>query len=306
MRGAAIPLLLAVGLVGCGGSDGPEPAANAGQEMSFETGEFEIPPGDTLTCIYTNLHTTDELNVPSAVADQGEWGHHLVIYYTDIEREPGHHPCDEAEMVSWHQIVGASEVDGMGGELQTGIPKGAAIKVPAGKQIVVQSHHINTSGEMKKANDKVVIKLLRTDEVEQFVNTWLMFDSQFEVPAGGSLKHVSECTLERDLDVLTFAGHMHEWGKHYKLERLDKSGAPVETLYETDWALSYSSHPPLVEYTIEEAYHLPAGTRVRQTCEWDNPEVDSLTFPKEMCVGFMYYFPDAGQLDCKVEYPEPL
>src|SRR5687768_7591663 len=144
MRGAAISFLLAVGLVGCGGSGEPDPAANAGQELSFETGAFEIPPGDTLTCVYTDGHTTAGLNVPSAVADQGEWGHHLVSYYTEVEREPGNHPCDEAEMVSWHQIVGASEVDGMGGELQTGVPPGAAIKVPAGMQIVVQSHHINT------------------------------------------------------------------------------------------------------------------------------------------------------------------
>jgi hypothetical protein len=289
-------------LVGCGGTSDP-PATVEGRTLSIETGAYEIPAGDTTMCFYTNARTTEEFNVPYATGSQGTWGHHLLLYYTDIEREPGYHPCTESEMVSWRQIVGVNLENYSAGEFQDGMPEGGAVKVPPGKQIVVQSHNINTTGSPQMTEDRIVIKLLDTTEVRHFINSWILFDEQFEVPPNSATKHVSECTVESDLQVLTFTGHMHEWGKHFKLERLDESGAPVETLYETDWALHYDSHPPLTKYTLDAPYALPAGTRVRQTCEWSNTTPNPLTFPQEMCVGFAYYFPDAGALDCATEYP---
>jgi hypothetical protein len=300
-------VIFGLGLVACGSSGATGVASTTGgvaaadEGLTIDTGAFEIPAGDSSNCFYTGAHSPADFNVPSATAIQGPTGHHALIYYIDADRPVGHHICSDAEMVSWNQIIGASLVDGNGGEFQTGVPAGAAVKVPEGKQIVIQFHHVNTTGKPMMVDDSVTIKSLAASDVKFFINSWLMFDEQVELPAQAKTTRVTECTVDEDLDVITFAGHMHEWGTHYTLERL---GAGAATLYDSDWSPSYSSHPPLVTYTLDAPYKLAAGTLIRQTCVWDNNTPDVMTVPKEMCAAFAYYFPDHGQINCNVQYPK--
>ena len=66
------------------------------------------------------------LSVTGASATQGLGGHHMIIYWLDTPRDPQHHTCTDAEMVSWHQIAGAAGDSGAEGLLT--LPEGAALK----------------------------------------------------------------------------------------------------------------------------------------------------------------------------------
>jgi hypothetical protein len=284
----------------CGGEEtgttsGDQPS---GEKLSFETGEFDVPEGDSFECIYTDTITDHEINVTGATGTQAAGGHHIVVYYTDTPREPTHHPCIDAEMVSWHQVAGASPD---GGEPVLVLPKGTAIKVPAGKQLVIQSHYINTTGATMKVNDKVSIDLAETDAVKEFLNYWVMVDLGFQVAPNSTGKSVTTCTVTEDIQTVLLLGHMHELGKHYKLERIDDQGVSQETIFETDWDPVYVSHPPLVTSTLEEPRVFTKGTRFRQTCEWNNNTPDPVLFPREMCLAFTLYFPDKGYFDCDAQ-----
>lgn len=300
-RAHVIPFLLTFGLAACSGSGdsqpGPQPAKN---ELSFQTGEFEVPPGDSFTCFYTSMKTDRELSVGNGAGTQLAGGHHLTIYYTDVERDPTYHPCEDAEMVSWHQIGGASD----GGEPVVPLPEGGAIKVPAGKQIVVQSHYINTTGAPMKVDDGITLQLVDPADVKEYINFWVINDDTFTVLPNGSGKSVSTCTFPQELKTVLLLGHMHEHGERYTLERLDDQGNAVETVYDKEWQPQYAGHPPLLTATLEEPIVIPAGTTFRQTCTWNNTTTDPLAFPREMCIAFGYYFPDNGWIYCDTQSVE--
>ncbi len=300
---SVLPVAIACGLVACGGSDessssGPEPDPSL---LTFNTGEFEVPPGDVFECFYTDTFTEKELSITSAKGQQGPGGHHIVAYWTDTPRDPQHHACNDDEMVSWHQIAGSAGEDGTGAEGLVGLPDGLAIKVPAGKQLVLQAHYINTSGAPMTVNDTVSLQTVEPAEVKAYANYLVFLDEGFEVPPQSTFESSTTCTLTRDFDTVLLLGHMHEFGKHYRLERLDELGNVAETLYDKDWTPSYTSHPPVSNFTYDAPLALKKGMRLRQTCNWDNPSGDPLLFPREMCLAFFYYYPDAGELVCELD-----
>jgi hypothetical protein len=201
-------------------------------------------------------------------------------------------------MVSWHQIGGASN----GGEPVISMPEGAAIKVPAGKQIVVQSHYVNTSGATETVRDSISLQLLDPANVRQYVNFWVINDDTFNVAPMATGQTVSTCTFQQDLKTVVLLGHMHSYGSHFKLERVDAQGNSLETVYDKDWTPLYMSHPPLLTGTLDQPIDIPAGTIYRQTCTWNNTTPNPLLFPDEMCISFGFYFPDNGWVDCQVQH----
>src|SRR4051812_9429684 len=96
------PLLL----VACGDAE-PAPDPVDENVFYFETGQFEVAPGESFECFYTNTFTDRELAVHGSDGQQGPGGHHVLVYWTDNPRDPQHHPCKDDEMVSWHQIAGS-------------------------------------------------------------------------------------------------------------------------------------------------------------------------------------------------------
>jgi hypothetical protein len=288
---------------GCGSDEATTPAAGGTGEPTakvgfrFSTGKFTIQPGDTFECFYTDTITDRQLNVNAATGFQGPGGHHMTVYYTDQKVPVGHHTCSDQEMVGLHQVAGAAE----GKEGVIGLPEGYATKVPQNKQLVVQSHYIRTETTPLEVEDVVDLHTLETEEVVQFANAFVMLDTTFKLEPRSKKKSVTDCVLPRDFDMLLMLGHMHEWGQHYKLERVDDTGKPLELIYETDWDPVYASHPPVNSYDPKTPLHFAKGTRIRQTCEWNNVEDYDMAFPREMCVMFSYYIPDDGFKICDTE-----
>jgi hypothetical protein len=285
------------GATGSGGGTG-----QTEDMLTLTTPEFDVPVGDSFECFYLDVTTDKQLSVDRAVGSQAKGGHHITVYYADEAKDPQHHACDDAEMANWHQIVGASA----SGEPVAPLPDGVAFKVPAGKQLVLQAHYINnTSATMTGVRDSISIHLVKPEDVVEYANLWALYDGTFEIPAHAESESVSECTIDQDLDAIAYFGHEHELGKHFKWERLDDAGAVAEVLYDTDWKPSYSSHPPTYAFTLDDKLHFAKGTRIRQTCTWDNTTDDVVKFPREMCVGLIYYVPDAGMKVCSGQKPAP-
>jgi hypothetical protein len=289
-----LPLIASVGLVACGGAGGPSSTPSANQ-LSLKTGTFQVPAGgDWFECFYTDVVTDKELIVGNVTAQQGPGGHHIIVYYVDNPEPAEHHECKDSEMVSWHQIAGAAN----GGEPAVTLPPSTGMKVPAGKQIVVQSHYINTSGATETVDDTIGIDLLDAKDVKAFLNNWVINDAGFSIPPQSQSKSATACTVAQDLQSVIMLGHMHEYGARHTLERVDAQGNSLEVLYDHTWQPQYASHPPLRTATLDAPFVIPAGTIIRQTCEWNNVTPSMLTFPTEMCAGVVYYFPDNGFQVC--------
>lgn len=302
-----VGLVAALGLCACGGTDpaeatqppGADPfAVYDGPTLEFSTGEYEIPSGDVFQCFYTDTIATEELAVQAAVGKQGDGGHHITVYYTITPREPQSHPCDDQEMLTWNQVAGAAINPE---EFVLDVPPGQALRIPADSQLVLQTHYINTTGAPMVVEDRVQLQLLDPDDVEAYVNDFVVLDDDFEVAPQTSGESVSTCTVQEELQIVRLLGHEHEWGSYFKLEQIDEDDQVVEVIYEHDWEPAFSSAPPMSSYTPNDPLTLTAGTRLRQTCRWNNTEMYALQFPREMCLTYALYFPDDGRKFCSMD-----
>lgn len=259
------------------------------QAISLTTGKFVIPPGESHECFY--LMTTDrELNMVAEEGHQDPGGHHFTLAYTDLPpREPGHHPCTEEDVSSFHTITGLS---GYVRTTRFELPEALAVKIPAGKQLVLQSHYINPSGSTMTVEDTLTVYL--SDHVSGYVQRAGPHNERFEIPPHRSAQSSTTCTLSRNLRIIRLGGHMHQLGSHFRLETVDATGKPLTTLYEEDWQPSYTWAPPIRQYPIEAPLELAAGTRLHYTCEWYNPTDSLVRFPMEMCAAPMMYLTDGG------------
>lgn len=270
--------------------------------LSFSTGTFTVPPGDSFECFYTPIITDRELNIHNGYGHQGPGGHHITVYYTTVNKQaPGHHPCTDDEMVTWRMVAGVNDGGTAGGEGLVELPPGVVMKVPAGAQIVTQSHYINATSQPRKLSDSATVNIVPTDQVKAYANYMVANDATFAIPAQGSRRRSMTCVTPQDLKLVLYLGHMHERGRYYKLERIDDKGNQLELMYEYEWEPAFTSHPPVRHFPMEQPKLLPKGTLLRQTCSWLNNTDEVLRFPREMCLAFMYYFPDQGELDCEVQ-----
>jgi hypothetical protein len=280
----------------CGGDDGGDGYTITDDMLSFETGEYEVAGGDAFECFYTDVVTDRELAVRGAAGEQEEGGHHITIYYTEVVKDPQHHPCVTAEMAEWRMIGGGGD-EAEAAVTKLRMPEGLAIRVPAGAQIVLQSHYINL-GEPFTANDSASLELVSPGSIDSYVNQFVFNDVGFSIPPHEELESVSTCTTPADVDLIRLLGHMHEWGSYYKLERLGDDDEPVETVIEKEWDPVYTSDPDILTFEPDQPMHVAAGTRLRQTCRWFNDTGDPILFPREMCLAYGLYYPDSGEIFC--------
>lgn len=288
-------LAVVLALVACscaGPATDPGPSARiTDTALEVRTGTFEVPPGESLTCFYTSLITDRELPIAGATGMQGEGGHHITLYYTEATGDPEHHPCTESEMASWRMVAGTGGEPGAGDDQS--LPPRMALRIPSGVQIVIQAHYINTSGAPMEVSDELAANILAPSDIDEYAAMFVVHEDRFEIPARTAFETVSECVLTDELSIVLLMGHMHSSGTMFALERIAADGTATE-LYRHDWESAFASHPPVNRYTLAEPLILPAGTRLRQTCRWQNATDASMVFPTEMCDGVMFYFPDDG------------
>jgi hypothetical protein len=305
-----IAAMAAVSIVSCGTSksdpssdvevrtnpDDSVPAGLSGNTLKVVIPTHSVEPGDSFECYYTDITTDRDIFVNSSTGRQGAGGHHITIYYATVPQPPGHHKCIDVEMAEWRQ-VGAAANDPKGDGV-IDLPPGIAVKIPAGQQIVVQTHYINATSKAKDVEDEITVHLLKKEEVKRFAQGFVVVDGTFEIPPHANYSRTGVCTVKRDLDLIMILGHMHERGQHYKLEHLDANGKVLATMLDQDWEASFASHPPTSRFTPEKPYKLSKGDKLRQTCTWKNTEEEKVLFPVEMCVAFSMYLDDDGFLEC--------
>ena len=303
-----VVLLSSIGLLAsCGTTEPAPPIAPSvtvtATSIRASTGTFTVAPGeDSFECFYTDTITDRDLATRGAMAVQGEGGHHLALYYTMTHQPTQHHKCDDAEMATWN-IVAVAGSEAGGGDDQT-LPEGLATLIPAGAQIVIQSHYINANPDsVLEVVDVLDVEVVDPASVRAFANQFVLNHDGFDVPARTSVAATYICTAPQNLNIAMYMGHMHQSGFHFTLEQLEGATDVGSVMYDHEWDESYVSHPPVVKYTMEAPFAVPAGTRFRQRCEWHNTSDSPLAFPTEMCITAMWYFPDtgAGQIFCEQE-----
>lgn len=261
----------------------------------YFTPPITVPAHEDATfCTYLDATTADTLYFRATHGRQMRGGHHVAVFYANAPSDDHTpHVCTNAEMSNY---VFAAAAGGEGGQ-DTNMPPGVGLRIEAGRQIVLQSHYINTSDQPRVVMDMVDIEVTTPEASPTIVDSFALINSEFSVPPRAH-NHILEktCRIDEAMDIYLLLGHTHESGILFEVERSAAgTGAPELLYHATDGPL-LRDNPQILTY--QTPLHFDAGDVLTLRCGWDNMSDEALEWPSEMCVALMYYGPGRGWLTC--------
>jgi hypothetical protein len=241
-------------------------------EVVIQSGE------DLMFCSYLE-NTGDAFAIDLMESNQGKYGHHMVLLTTVDPKPVGTtESCTDAtEMWKFRSFVLPD----------TELPPGHGIRVPAGMQYVLQFHYVNTNDKPIRVRDVARLRKIPVESVSTWTATLTTNSIDFEVPPKQESSTSFDCSVPKDVNLLLVGGHMHELGKKITIE-VGPTANELENLYLVDpWEPTFRDAPPIT-MLFDSPRVLKAGSVVRTTCTWDNPNAHDMSFPHEMCAGFGY------------------
>lgn len=271
------------------------PNENPDLYLRLFTPPIVVPPGEDATfCTYLNVTTEETLYFRATRGKQMRGGHHIAVFYASAPSDDfTPHVCTNEEMSNYMFAAGAG---GEGGQ-DTNMPPGVALRIEAGRQIVIQSHYINPTREPRVVMDMVDIERTTLEASPTVVDSFALIHSEFSVPPR-TRNHVLEktCRIDEPMDIYLLLGHTHEAGVLFEVERLaGGTGAPELLYHATDGPL-LRDNPQILTYNAPLRFE--RGDVLRMRCGWTNMTDSPLEWPTEMCVALMYYAPGRGWLTC--------
>lgn len=258
------------------------PDVSGGGRAMF-TDIVKVEPGQDITfCTYLDYVTDDVLYVHDTLGSQTASGHHAILQYLTVPQEPGTRACpDDSDLdAQLGQILGGTGGEGNGAIV---LPPNVVSEVPAGAQLVINHHWINTGEETLDAQAEMITVPPASDEDLVIARAMVVTVTDFEIAAGEQGEASTECMFESDTELLSMIGHQHQWGSHVRAERL---GNDAEMIFDHDYTPEMISQPITTDFSLDAPFRFAAGEAVRMTCNWHNTSEAALTFPREMCVLF--------------------
>lgn len=290
--------ILGVSLVGCGTDDPaaglevlpdltvPEVPANGMQVLTpiFE----DIQPGtDYEVCAWTDKIFDKVTDVRSTLAYQTEPpGHHVVLFYT-LDKQPAgtQRVCTDTDMASFRYLTG-NGTNGMVNEA----PGDLVFRIPAGAQLVVNSHYLNAGDEVARGQGVINVNFAGPGTFTPTSSTAIL-NSGLEVAQGVSTQKM-HCEFQNQFNLWYLIPHMHRWGAAINVD-ITRSGVK-QRMFETEWSERYTFHPPEKRFDPAEPYTINPGDAIDVECTWNNTEARTLPFGFEMCVVFGQYKDASG------------
>jgi hypothetical protein len=266
--------------------DLPLVAPKSELEIPIFTQPVDIEPGADVTfCTYSNVILEEDTIFAESYGAQSPMGHHAILQYTRTPVEPGTGPCGEGDMSS--DIL----LGGTGGKTvkDTGdLPANFGIEVPAGAQLVMNHHWINTSDKAVRGQSMMLARKLERGGDTVLAGNMIMIGFGWEIPAQSKQTYATECEVQSDVSLVMALGHMHEYGSKVTIDVAKPTGE-VASMIDRVWTADEATGASGQEiYSIEEPYMLNKGDKVTLTCNWENTTDSALAFPREMCVFFGY------------------
>lgn len=274
------------------GADYPAPVST---DLVWTMPAFEVPPYTDQQMCYVGTYTGEDAALTGFGGyQQPEFGHHVLLLGTStsaVDLPDGTmFDCTRTQdlpMDSLEPIILPTK--GNGEQFGMDLPTGIATKLRNGQRWILQVHNVNTSADTLRVDAIGIAGTIPMEDVTDWAAPWTTNRTGFEIPPHESLKLEFDCTFDTEYHMLYLMGHMHEWGTHFTLQKLDEAGTP-ETMYEQAWDPAYRDTPPIVDFTAEPLL-APAGTVWRTTCEWYNDTDAPITFPSEMCASVSMVYP---------------
>jgi hypothetical protein len=288
---------------GCGSGSNSNAAATQQQDGATQTGngesfqelmayDWNIDPGlEAYYCIYKTLSQDLWISEYRPLLPTGT--HHVVVGYGDPGPPDGVQsaadtPSCTGITLSTNVAFGATRgTDGFS------MPPGVAVKIAAGKQLLLSVHVLNATPHALSGRTGIEVVYTDPTQVQNEAEIIFANNANLAIPPGPSTQ-TGTCTLDADSTIFSVLGHMHLTGTHLTTTALPAGGTPQTMLdenYVFDSQKYVQLNPPLV---------LKQGDQIQTDCTYQNPGPDTLTFGEsstknEMCISIFYRYPAVAQ-----------
>jgi hypothetical protein len=221
---------------------------------------------------------------------QSKGGHHALLYATTNVQSVGtSRVWQDADQLT------ARTAGGIGGEGNDAIqlPPGVVFRIPKGSALMIQSHYLNATNETIEGRSVLDVKLAPADPNAQVAGLLASTTLKISIPPGATTTTDVSCTTQKDIRVLMYANHMHNWGVSASTELIRADGTSTPLQVDPVWDPSWAFHPNYTRFTLQVPAIIPAGDTIHTTCTWSSNKTTALNFPDEMCVFAGFYLGDS-------------
>ncbi len=278
----ALALALCLGLVGC--SDDPRPETlPTGEWLSLLSAPWSLAPGEEKYICARRTLDGDAYLARFAPDHQGAGTHHTLLTIADEAGPDGVSDCsgfDNGSAALYATGYGTGE---------WALPDGVAVRVPAGAQLLLNIHLLNTSSQIIEGVSGTAVYALAPDAVQARAEVVLAGKTVGLEVIPGASEQLGTCTFEGAAQIHGVMPHMHARGSHFRLTAQRAAGD-----------LPILDEPFDVEdqsYRLAEV-PMEAGDRLEVVCGYENPDPVTYGFgpsaDDEMCYAIFFRYPALG------------
>ena len=277
-------LMLAAVLVLTGCAGGSKKAATP-TSSAIGIEPWTVAPGeDRIWCKTMKVPVGATLDVSKFTITMTAGSHHFILYRSTSNVPDGFGACPAMNNEAF--VVGSQNP----GVFEFGYPAGLAMPLFSGEQLILQSHYVNASASPITAQVDVKMDLMPHSAVTDYVETFLIPDYDFTIPAGtmGYTDGGKDEPETPNLNILSISSHMHKRGVHFTIDEVD-SAAVSERLFETTiW-----DAPPITRF--DPPRPTSSSKKLHYQCTWNNETGSPIHFgpttEDEMCIMVVTVYP---------------
>lgn len=166
-------------------------------------------------------------------------------------------------------------------------PEGAALLIPAGTSLDLNSHYVNKTDAVMKGEAQINLYTVDKSKVQRVIQTLDLNNTNLPIAANSRVTLTKSFTFDKPRKVLALTSHMHKLGEKFviKINGGSRNGEVVYTA--TDWA-----HPDII--TFKTPIDLQKGEGLISEITYNNTTNKAvhfgLTSEDEMGIIFGYYY----------------
>jgi hypothetical protein len=212
-------------------------------------------------------------------------GHHAILFATPIGE-----PAGTARLCTREDLAEMKLLGGVGGEgSSTMFPTGAAVRLKKGQSLMMNTHYLNTSDKKVMGRATLDVKLAEPSPDHVLASYFGGITLEFELmPQSESTVDVT-CVLPRDIKLIDWSNHMHEFGAKIHSEETHADGKVEDLQRDETWLYEWQFNPPRRQWPVDAPHVLKAGDTLHIQCTWKNTSAETLTHPREMCAASGFF-----------------
>jgi len=264
----------------------PPPATPpaTGEWKTLLTGDWTMAPGtEGYLCVRKTIDEDLFITVFDAINPLGT--HHTLLTMGEPNGPDGISPCNSG--ANFTQSVFGSGV----GSVPLAFPKGVALKIKKGTQLLLNLHLFNTGQTEIAGTSGARFQAVAESETTAIAEGLLAGTTRLDLPPAQTTSSTGYCTMSTDAMIFAVSPHMHVLGIYEKIVA-ERAAEGEAVLYDGPYDFNEQKYYSFTPVQVRK------GDRIRVDCTHNNTTPQQVTFGEstlsEMCFAGIYRYPADG------------